>query len=89
MLFLVRRPFLRRALAADILRHAAVRARFQSLLEKFAAESESSSRRVTRAALLEEPPSLDDGEMTDKGSVNQGKVLQRRAALVEELYSSD
>jgi feruloyl-CoA synthase len=77
------------ATAAEILRHEAVRSRFQSLLEKFASETAGSSRRVTRAALLEEPPSLDDGEMTDKGSLNQGKVLQRRAALVEELYSSD
>ena len=77
------------ATAAEILRHGAVRLRFQSLLEKFAAESLGSSRQVTRAALLEEPPSLDEGEMTDKGSLNQGKVLQRRATLVEELYSAN
>jgi feruloyl-CoA synthase len=37
--------------------------------------------------LLDEPPSLDAGEMTDKGSINQRAVLTRRAALVEELYS--
>jgi feruloyl-CoA synthase len=37
--------------------------------------------------VLEEPPSLDAGEMTDKGSINQRAVLTRRAALVEELYS--
>jgi feruloyl-CoA synthase len=36
--------------------------------------------------MLEEPPSLDAGEMTDKGSINQRAVLRRRAALVEELY---
>jgi feruloyl-CoA synthase len=36
--------------------------------------------------VLEEPPSLDAGEMTDKGSINQRAVLRRRAALVEELY---
>jgi len=36
--------------------------------------------------VLEEPPSLDAGEMTDKGSINQRAVLSRRAALVEELY---
>jgi feruloyl-CoA synthase len=36
--------------------------------------------------VLEEPPSLDTGEMTDKGSLNQRAVLARRAALVEELY---
>ena len=75
--------------AEEILRHKDVRLRFQQLLEKFAAESRGSSRRVTRAALLEEPPSLDGGEMTDKGTLNQGKVLERRAKLVNELYSSE
>ena len=45
------------------------------------------STRVTRALLLAEPPSIDSGEITDKGSINQRAVLQRRAALVEALYA--
>jgi feruloyl-CoA synthase len=49
--------------------------------------STGSSNRVTRAIVLEEPPSLDAGEMTDKGSINQRAVLARRAGLVEELYT--
>jgi feruloyl-CoA synthase len=36
--------------------------------------------------VLDEPPSLDAGEMTDKGSINQRAVLARRSALVDELY---
>ena len=36
---------------------------------------------------LDEPPSLDAGEMTDKGSINQRAVLARRSRLVEELYA--
>ena len=36
--------------------------------------------------ILEEPPLIDAGEITDKGSINQAAVLKRRAALVEELY---
>jgi feruloyl-CoA synthase len=36
---------------------------------------------------LAEPPSLDVGEVTDKGSINQRAVLAHRAALVEELYA--
>jgi feruloyl-CoA synthase len=51
-------------------------------------ESTGSSNRVSRAIVLEEPPSLDAGEMTDKGSINQRAVLARRTALVEELYSN-
>ncbi len=49
-------------------------------------ESTGSSNRIARLIVLEEPPSLDAGEMTDKGSINQRAVLRRRQALVEELY---
>jgi feruloyl-CoA synthase len=49
-------------------------------------ESTGSSNRVARAIVLEEPPSLDAGEMTDKGSINQRAVLARRKDLVDELY---
>ena len=71
---------------AQIAAHFAVRERFLSLLEGFAAQATGSSNRLTRAILLEEPPSLDAGEITDKGSLNQRAVIERRAALVEELY---
>jgi feruloyl-CoA synthase len=74
--------------SAEILRHDAVIARFQELLTDFAAESTGSSNRVSRAILLEEPPSLDAREITDKGSLNQRAVLEHRAALVEQLYSA-
>src|SRR5205814_8787612 len=56
-------------------------------LRSFAARSTGSSNRIRRAIVLVEPPSLDAGEMTDKGSINQRAVLSRRAALVEELYA--
>jgi len=48
----------------------------------------SSSTHATRALLLETPPSLDEGEITDKGYINQRVVLERRAALVTLLYQS-
>jgi feruloyl-CoA synthase len=51
------------------------------------AEATGSSTRVARALMLDEPPSIDAGELTDKGSINQRAVLRRRAALVEELYA--
>ena len=70
----------------EILAHPAVRERFQSLLNALAADSTGSSNRVMRAALMEKPPSLDAGEITDKGSFNQRAVLDRRARLVEQLY---
>ncbi|HWE72783.1 MAG TPA: feruloyl-CoA synthase [Stellaceae bacterium] len=64
-----------------------LRAAFAERLESLAARSTGSSNRIVALMLLEEPPSLDQGEMTDKGSINQRAVLSQRAALVEELYA--
>jgi feruloyl-CoA synthase len=47
-----------------------------------------SSTHATRALLLEDPLSMDAGELTDKGYVNQRAVLTRRAKLVERLYDT-
>jgi feruloyl-CoA synthase len=72
---------------AEILRQEAVRVRLQSLMESFAKKSTGNSNRVVRAVLVEEPPSLDAGEVTDKGSLNQRAVLDLRAELVRQLYA--
>jgi feruloyl-CoA synthase len=58
------------------------------LLAALAAGATGSSTRVARLILLEAPPSLDAGEITDKGSINQRAVLARRADIVEELYAT-
>ena len=47
----------------------------------------ASSRRISRAMLMVEPPSIDGNELTDKGYINQRAGLERRAALVERLYA--
>jgi len=73
--------------ASAILQHARVIEKFRELLESFAAQATGNSNRVERAMLLAEPPSLDAGEITDKGSLNQRVILDRRADLVEELYA--
>jgi feruloyl-CoA synthase len=46
-----------------------------------------SSTQIRRALLMAEPPSLDAGEITDKGYVNQATALGRRKADVEKLYA--
>ena len=59
----------------------------RSRLIEFARLSTGSSTCVSRMILLDEPPSLEAGEITDKGTVNQRAVRENRAALVEELYA--
>jgi feruloyl-CoA synthase len=76
------------AAAAEVLRHAAVRARMFERLAAFAGTATGSANRVSRVLFLDEPPSLDAGEITDKGSLNQRAILERRAAAVAALYSA-
>jgi feruloyl-CoA synthase len=69
------------------LAHPAVQAFMQDLVDGQWRAGTGSATRVARAALLAEPPSIDRGEITDKGSINQRAVLAHRAALVEALYA--
>jgi feruloyl-CoA synthase len=64
-----------------------LRARLQPIFERLARDGTGSSTRVVRALIMEIPPSIDAGEVTDKGSINQRAVLTSRAGLVERLYA--
>ncbi len=55
-------------------------------MQPLKSEGGGSSTYAARAMFLEEPASIDAGEITDKGYVNQRAVLERRAAMVERLY---
>jgi len=76
------------ASVADVLASAGVRAEFHKFLQEMARTSSGSSKHIQRLLLLEQPPSIDAHELTDKGSINQKAVLANRAAMVEELYSN-
>jgi feruloyl-CoA synthase len=66
-----------------------VRQRFLEILGTLAGGSTGASTLVARVVLLDEAPSLDGGEVTDKGSLSQRAVLQNRSAWVEALYAAD
>ncbi|HUK58533.1 MAG TPA: feruloyl-CoA synthase [Stellaceae bacterium] len=66
--------------------HPKVRDALRSGLAHHNAEAGGSSHRVARALFLTEPPSIDKGEITDKGYINQRAVLRERAARVAALY---
>jgi len=73
--------------AAQVLAEAPIREFFQQLVDNLHASGTGSATRVARAMVLVEPPSIDRGEITDKGSINQRAVLTHRDALVEQLYA--
>ena len=58
-------------------------------LSERAREISGSSALVARAIVLAEPPSMPEGEMTAKGNLNIRKVLARREALLQRLYSDN
>ncbi len=71
---------------AQVLASAPVVDHFQQLLDTLADHATGSATRIARLLLLDEAPSIDSGEITDKGSINQSAVLRRRAALVQALH---
>jgi feruloyl-CoA synthase len=75
--------------AASLAACPALRARLLDALRAHNQAHPGSSHRVARARIMREPPSIDAGEITDKGYLNQRAVLTRRAALVEALYGDD
>jgi feruloyl-CoA synthase len=72
---------------ADVLASAPVLAHFQSVINALAANATGSASRIARLCLLAEPPTIDKGEVTDKGSINQRAVLTHRAETVEALHA--
>ena len=75
------------ASADAVLAAPALRDFWQRLIDEAWASGTGSATRVARALVLREPPSIDRGEVTDKGSINQRAVLTHRAADVEQLYA--
>ncbi len=74
---------------AQVLASAPVRQWFGDWLQRLNRDATGNASRVEWIALLDEPASIDRGEITDKGSINQRAVLQWRAARVEALYRGE
>ncbi|MEO8655802.1 MAG: feruloyl-CoA synthase, partial [Ramlibacter sp.] len=70
----------------QVLESPPVQAHFQKLVNQLADAGTGSANRVARLHLMHQPPSIDKGEVTDKGSINQRAVLQHRDAMVRALH---
>ncbi len=81
-------PGLAEAEPAQIARDPEVLAAIREGVRRYNAMFPASSTCIARALLLDRPPSLDDGEITDKGHINQRGVLKVRATAVDRLYGA-
>jgi feruloyl-CoA synthase len=72
---------------AEVIIHPQVIHAIQRSLAAYNSENRGSSLRIGRFLMMDEPPIPGENEITDKGYINQRRVLERRAASVETLYS--
>ncbi|AFK02738.1 AMP-dependent synthetase and ligase [Emticicia oligotrophica DSM 17448] len=70
----------------EAFQHDSVKAFINNWLEEFNKTSTGSSTAIRKYVIAFDPPSIDLGEITDKGSLNQRAVLKHRADLVNEMY---
>jgi feruloyl-CoA synthase len=71
---------------AELARNMELLERIGARLAIHAGAQTGSATRVQRAMIVPEPPSLDRGEITDKGSINQRLMLARWDSMLQELY---
>lgn len=70
----------------QVVESAPVQAHFQKVLNELNRTGTGSANRIARLHVMHEPPSIDKGEVTDKGSINQRAVLKHRDAMVQALH---
>lgn len=70
----------------EVFQHEVISNYLNSFLNRFNQSATGSANRIEKIVIALDPPSIDLGEITDKGSLNQRIVLKHRAHLVEQLY---
>ncbi|MFC6760400.1 hypothetical protein ACFQFQ_14355 [Sulfitobacter porphyrae] len=68
---------------------AALRTALGEKLAQAAKSATGSAARVRRAVVLQDAPSFDRGEVTEKGSLNQRAMRSNNEELIERLYADD
>jgi feruloyl-CoA synthase len=61
----------------------------QNSLKRFAEQNKGSSTFIKRAIIADFNLSIDKGEITDKGTINQRQILNNYASVVEKLYEKE
>ena len=73
----------------EVMGSAPVQQHMQRVINELAVGATGSATRIARAVMSTRTPSLDLGEVTDKGSINQRAVLKHRADVVEALHADE
>jgi feruloyl-CoA synthase len=73
----------------ELANQPAVKAAIKEVLDQLASNSTGSSTLIKRVIIADFELSLDKGEITDKGSINQRKILANHAELVDEIYADE
>ncbi len=81
-------PELAGVAASELVRHPRLLQEFERCLAVLNTGQTGASMRIERLTLLEDPPSMQHYEVTDKGSINQRAVIERRKDVVAELFAT-
>ena len=73
----------------EVVDSAPVLDKFQQIVNELAKSATGSANRIARLCLLADAPTVDRGEITDKGSINQRAVLTHRADTVAKLHADE
>ncbi|MEP7244312.1 MAG: hypothetical protein ABI885_11550 [Gammaproteobacteria bacterium] len=73
----------------ELYRRPEILEQLEDLLKDLAGKATGSSNRIARAIIIDTPPQIADGEVTEKGTLNQNILLSNRASSVEALYRGD
>lgn len=94
LLFFLNVPHAQRATSlataerTDLAGHPNIRAHLERGIAEHNRRAGGTSLRIARSLILPDAPNRDEGELTDKGTVNQRRALTLRAATVTRLYTN-
>ena len=77
------------ATAAELARHPDIQRHVREALARWNAQNTGQSTRIRAALLLGDAPSIDAGEVTDKGYINQRAALINRKAELARLFGPE
>lgn len=73
---------------SELMQEPHVREELNTAMTLMAQVAKGSAQKVCRLVVLDIPAEIEKGEVTDKGNLNQRKMLETRKAEVERLYAA-